>query len=461
MKVQPIFANRSSEVTRKQMLDHAPNVDGVFEKYTGSTAGELVSNISQAPTYTPVTRGCVIGGGLTGAAGAVAVVCALTGPNGLGLAAAGIAGIALGAAAIWGGVKLEGQLEERNKALQGSVVEAANTTAAALVTTQDGQITDHLFFDHGAFSNPVEVRQEGTGQVLSREVTITGPKPATLKEDTANQEVTLTVNGQETRFPGHLELPTAESRVAALVHQNGDSNPEALQDTRIEFNQEGQARLGAQSKWFWDDVGFSYLNTAWLGQGTTQLNEDGSAYLRGGFDPNVYALQPPAGLLDQPVNGSSSRVTLGHLSDNLRLVYGASHGDLNGVALQPVTLSERPVGATLRAATIEWKDGVVETRHGDQVRRFQGTLDEKGELAVATENGELRQDLRSDHLSLELKHPGGSQISIYQSSNGVSCYQLGDYTRRPEATLTPEGNFVVTWDGGTMNVEVPVPFSWM
>lgn len=449
MQVQSPLANftkQSADVTRKQLLDHTPALAPTFERYDGATAGELAGNISKAPTYTPVTRTLRIGGAATIAAGALATGMGVMQAS-LGLAGGGLAAVALGALTTWGGGALETELKNRNTETQNGVVVAANATAETLVTVNNGKITDRTFFEAGAFTNPHEVREEGTGKVLAREVTVNG---YTLKEDAVKGEVSL---NETTRFPGVLELPTADNRRASLIHKTENANPEPLQYTRIEFNEQGQPRVGATGEYYWDEEGFSYLNTAYVGQ----LNEDGTAYLEG---EGWFALQPPAGLLNLPVTGRSDRITIPAHSGNLSLTYGASHGEMQGVELVPVQLSQRPIGAQLGHAAIEVNEGNVEIRHGDQVRSFPGGFGENATLNVQTAAGEVRQNLAAGYTDLERTNPNG-KFSFTQTGEGsVFVYQSGEHTRPAEATVTPEGNYQVTWDGGTMTVEVPVPHAW-
>ncbi len=454
MQVQrttPTFTKQSADVTKKQLLDHSPDLSSTFERYTGETAGELAGNISKAPTYTPVTRTLRIGGVAALAGGALATSMGVLRAS-LDLAGGGIAAVALGALATWGGGALENELQNRNLETHNGVVAAANATAKNLVTVKDGTITDRNFFEAGAFTGPVEIREEGSGKVLAREVTVNGH---VLKEDAVKGEVSL---NETTRFPGFLELPTAANRVASLVHRTENPDPEPLQNSRIEFNQQGQPRVGATGDRYWDEEGFSYLNTAYAGGAyNNQVNEDGSAYLEG---EGWFALQPPAGLLDLPVTGNSQRVTPASYG-NVDFTYAASHGPLNGVELVPVTLSERPIGARIKNTTLEVKDGQVEVRHGDQVRSFPGQLTDDGLLTVQSEAGELRQNLSRSHVDLELTAPGGEFHFTQCSDNGVFVYQAGDHSSDPVATVTPEGDYQVTWDGGTFTVEVPVPREWM
>lgn len=453
MQIQRSFKSQAGDVTRKQLLNHSPNIAPAFEKYEGTTASELLRKIQKAPTSTPVTNAVRIGGiaGLLGGTLAtVAGVSRAATVGGLGLAGAGLAAVAVGSLALWGGNRAEDALQSHNAKLQDDVIAAANDTASSLVTAKDGKIEDHRFFADGAFTNPVEIREEGSGRVLAREVTVNG---YTLKEDAVKGEVSL----NEFRFPGHLQLPTADHRVARLLHEKGGDNPELLQDTVIEFTEAGQPRVGVTSKRFWDDAGFGYVTQAYV----SQVNEDGSAYVCGGFQPDWYALQPPPGLLNAPATGHSDRVTqAARRSDTLQLTYGASHGPLQGVEVQPVTLSELPIGATRNGTAIEVKEGHVEIRRGDQIRRFEGSLDAEGTLTVQTAAGEVRQDLATSNVNLTLAHPQGD-FHVTQNGGSASVHQFGQHSRPAEATVTPEGNLQITWDGGTFNLDVPVPHSWM
>lgn len=445
------FTKQSPNVTRKQLLDHTPTLAPTFEKYDGATAGELASNISKAPTSTPVTSALRIGGAAALAGGALATGMGVLQAS-LGLAGGGLAAVALGALSTWGGGALENELKNRNTERIKGVVEAANATAQTLVTVKDGKITDRNFFEAGAFTNPLEVREEGSGKVLAREVTVNG---YVLKEDAIKGEVSL---NETTRFAGFLELPTAANRVASLVHKTGNTDPEPLQNSRIEFNLQGQPRVGATGERYWDEEGFSYLNVAYVGSTyKNQLNEDGSAYLQGA---GWFALQPPAGLLDLPVTGNSQRITPDSYR-RLSFTYAASHGPLKGLELVPVTLSERPIGARIGDTTLELKDGQVEVRHGDQVRSFPGALDDQGVLTVQSEAGELRQSLNTGYVDLQLTRPGGEFRFSQSIDDGVFVYQIGDHSRDPVATVTPEGHYQVAWDGGDFTVEVPVPFAWL
>jgi len=469
MKVQQQWSNVSG-ITRKQLKEHAPALNPILERYDGATAGEILQSIDSRPTSTVATkvaRGAgavaVVGGLMATASG---IVRAFNGSPGLGLVGIGLSVAGLGALSTWGGNTLEDSLSQRNQATHNALVEGAESAAGALVSSADGKISDRLFFDLGAFSNPVEVRQAGSGQVLSRQVSIQGPVPTVLKEDATKNEVTVQWAGGESSFAGHLELPTAERRVATVVHEAGGDDPEKLQDTLLEFGPTGEVRLAAASKHYWDEEGFGYDDIVYLGQNDlhlhTQLNEDGSAYFNGLWDQGWYALQAPTGLLSQPMTGNSREVTMpSRRSDELELTYAVSHGELQGVALQPLELSERPVGATLKNVAVRAENGQVEARHGAEVRRFAGSLDSNGVVTVETPAGKVSQELADSRVSLTLSHPQGDFHVTHSSLESVHVWQSGDHRRAPSAAVTPEGNYQVTWDGGTLTVEAPVPYAWL
>lgn len=199
-------------ITRRQLVTQGPEAARYLDKLESPTLGGLDKEL------TKLAEGARSDAGMSGSLAAMAGVTGLA----LGfIAAAPLAGLALGGAfaGVLGYAALMSTARaHRYEKDRAGLNELADKTQQALVTmAPDGTVTDKGFFDHAEFHEPTEVRRGD--EVLARSIRVELPDGQVMTAEADVAQGTVTVEGPHARgtFPGTLELPTVVDQEVKLT----------------------------------------------------------------------------------------------------------------------------------------------------------------------------------------------------------------------------------------------------
>lgn len=462
MKVQ--LNSSALNLTRNQLLRQLPESDPgrqAADSFQGGTVREMVHQATErARSEKPLSAKISQGVGLASTLGAASTAAvALFANHSLPVlgATAGLAGLA--AAGFWVGSRLTQSHREGIAAQADQMALLAQQKAETLLSVQGDRVTDARFLNDFAFQNPVEIKESGSANLLERSVTIAGESPVTLRENPAEQEVTMSWADKSVTFPGSLQLPTVDHPHATIAVDNGDPDSDNLSVFQYRFDQQGKMQANALSDVSWDSDGFSYQQNLELGRTSeTQINADGTAYIRNDYGRSWYGVQTPE--LPQPVTGSGvpgKLVVPGERHPALKLTLDVRHGQLPDSVLTPVFVEDLPARVDFHNVSLHNQDNEVTVESGAHRQTFSGNVDDQGRVHISNHFGTLTQTL-DNHVRLEqtvlsgklqLTHNGGKMSASYQSKN--HGYQ--------EATVkeSAPGTYTVLYEGGEIEIQAPVP----
>ncbi|MCW5872184.1 MAG: hypothetical protein KIS61_33340 [Candidatus Eremiobacteraeota bacterium] len=451
-----------ANLTRNQLLRQLPEADRrAVDSFQGGTVRDMVEHAnrratSEKPLAARISQGVGLASTLGAASSAAIALFANHSLPVLG-ASAGLAGLA--AAGFWIGSRLTQSHRKGISAQADQLGQLAQQKAETLLSVQGDRVTDARFLNDFAFQNPVEIKETGSANLLERSVTIAGDRPIVLRENPAEQEVTMSWADRSVTFPGTLSLPTVDQPQAIIAVDNGDPNEDNLSVFQYRFDQQGKMQVHALSDVSWDSDGFSYQQDLELGRTTeTQLNADGTAYVRNDYGRSWYGVQTPD--LPQPFTGSGvpgKLVIPAERNSDLKLTLDVRHGPLPDSVLTPVFVEDLPARVDFHNVSLHNQDNEVTIEAGAYRQSFPGQVDKQGRVHINNHFGTLTQTL-DNHIRLEqtvlsgklqLTHKGDKISASYQSKNHGN--------QEVSAQESAPGTYSLLYEGGEIEIQAPVP----
>lgn len=455
-------------LTRNQLLRELPEADArrqAVDQFEGLTVGDMVDHASkraalERPLSAQISQKVALASTLGAASGAAYAAFFQHSLPVLG-ATAGLAGLA--AAGFWLSSRLTQNHRENLTAQAEQIGDFARRQAETLLTVQGDRVTDARFLNDFAFQNPQEIKEAGTAQVLERSVTIAGEQPIVLRENPADQEVTMSWGDKTVAINGSLQLPTVERPLATISVDNGDPDEDNLSTFEYRFDQQGKLKANALSDPTWDSDGSPYRQNYELGQNAeTQINGDGSAYVRNDYGRSWYGVQTPE--LPQPLvgDGESGKLRVpSERNSKIFLTLNVRHGPLPDSILTPVVVEKIPARVDFHNVSMHNQDNEVTIEAGDYRQSYPGYVDNKGRLHVDNHFGTLTQTLESPtHIRLEQSVLSG-RVEINHQGDQLSASYFSKSTGRQDVTAkeTAPGSYSVVYEGGQLDIQAPVPSS--
>lgn len=464
MKVQ--LNSTALNLTRNQLLRNLPEADGArqaVDSFQGSTVADMVEQAekrsrSERPLSAKISQGVAIASSL-GAASTVAFAAFVNHSLPVVGAAAGLAGLA--AAGFWVGSRLTRSHRDGISAQADQLGQLAQQKAETLISVQGDRVSDARFLDDFAFQNPVEIKEAGTAKLLERSVTIAGPQPVTLRENPAQREVTMSWGDKTVTIDGSLQLPTSKRPEAIIAVDNGDPDSENLSVFQYRFDQQGKLHAHALSDVSWDSDGFSYQQNLELGRThETQINADGSAYVRNNYGKSWYGVQTPE--LPQPLegNGTTGRLVIpAERNSDLKLTLHARHGQLPDSVLTPVHIEDLPLQVDFHNVRLHNQDGEVTIEAGDHRQSFRGQVDQQGRVQISNHFGTLTQTLDSPTSTRLEQTVLSGKLKLTHSGDKISASYLSSSNGYQEASAkeVAPGTYSLLYEGGEIEIQAPVP----
>jgi hypothetical protein len=464
MKVQ---LNQSAlNLTRNQLLRQLPDQDSrrqAVDSFQGATVQDMVQQAAQRsaeerPTSAKIARNL----GIASTVGAVSTSAVAVFANHslpvLG-ATAGLAGLA--AAGFWLSSRLTQGHRQGIQQQAEQVAQLAQQHAESLLSVQGDRVTDARFLNDFAFQNPVEIKEVGTARLLERSLTIAGEQPITLRENPDDGEVTMSWGDKTVTIDGTLELPTSAHPQATIATHNGDPDTDNLRVLEYRFDQQGKLRTHALSGVTWDSDGFSYQQNLELGANSeTQINADGSVYLRNDCGRNWYGVQLPE--LPQPPQGQGVPGQLVVPSERnlaMKMTLNVRHAGLPESILTPVVTEPLPARVDFLGVSLHNQDNEVTIEAGDHRQTYSGQVDRKGRVQVNNHFGTLTQTLDGPASTRLEQTVLSGRIEVHHKADSLRASYFSKASGSQEATvkLTAPGAYSVLYEGGEIEMQAPVP----
>lgn len=470
MKIQlnPLARDLSRNQVMRELPENDPRRE-ILDGFKGSSVNEMDSDASDRIRYQSGTPASLArtGAGAATVAAVGSVFAAVALGSLLPLAGAVALG-GLASAAFWGGNKLEKNHREGLEGQRDVLHQVANQKAETLLTVEGDRVINKAFLDDFAFKNPQEINRSGSAELLERKVTVAGNQTVTMVENASAKEVTMSWDDKSVKLPGTLVLPTIDKPEAQIVIDNGDDNIENLSKVVYSFDKDGKFSVGASSDWYSDDVGFSYLDQVTAGKTeNSQINQDGTIYIRGGWDHDWYVIKTPE-LPESPSGkGEPGRLKLPKENFKLHLTMPVSHAkELEPSILSPLKVGKQPLEAEFyfdedsTPYVLKNQDGQLSVERGDYRKTFTGKFDSQGNIEVETPNGKLTQVLENyGAVKLIQTVPSGRLEVTQYSENNTSASHIdkeGEYSTAV-VKIKGDGNYEVLYSGGQVNLQAPIP----